>query len=517
MILNIPPRLKKIYSENKTESILFYGFLIFYFGFLLFLCQRLVIEEDEAYSLTTTSYSFTKIFQLSYYFEGQPPVYFIFLSLWRLINRSIFFARLLSIIFVLLSAINLFKLIKAFYSENQAKWLVIIYLLNPYTVWASQEIRLYSLLMFLTITISYIFYQIYFQDKKRYILFIVLGLLGIYTQYYFAFLIVAFSIVVLVRKGRCFFWKYCLLALPIAILSLPNLIYLKGQFTLHEDTLVEYTIGHRFRSIFLTPQEFILSITKTPFDRFGRWAIRFFFLFFLFISIIKFLRNKTDNNLKNLFKRLFDNILIILFQLTIFSLIFIFSDLFYYDRYTTIIFPFYCILFAFFGILNIKVRNFVFASFAFYYLIVLVNFYKPPYLKYDDQKSIAQYAKQIGKNNEPIVFYDKSLVLRFNQYYRGKNSIVSLPELDLNLNFFNENFKDTIQLKEALNQKLNKSNQFLLITGNDQVHINNGDLTDEIADKYFYKNYKITFDTTFKGKEKLYNLRIRRLERNILP
>lgn len=517
MILDIPPKIKQVFPAKNTGTILFYCFLCFYITLMLFLCQKLIIEEDEAYSLTTTSYSFSKIIHLSYFFEGQPPIYFLLLSLWRNINDSIFFARLLSILFTLFSAIILHKIVEEFYSKNQAKWLVVIFLINPYTIWASQEIRLYSLLIFLTLTITLLFYQIYFQEKKKHIVFILWGLLGIYTQYYFSFLIAAFSIVVLYRNGWKSFWNYCLLVLPIVILSLPNLICLKEQFNLHENTIVEYTVSSRLKSIILTPQEFILSITKTPFDRYGRWIIRFFFAIFIVWSIINFNRIKTNKYLLDLYKRLTDNLIIITFQLIVFSLIFIFSDLFYYDRYTTIIFPFYCILFAYFGYLSKGIRNFVFISFILYYLIILLNFYKPPFLKYDDQKSIASFAQQIEKQNEPIVFYDKSLVLRFNQYYKGNNPIISLPELNLNLNFFNDNFKDTLELKQAINQKLNNSNHFLIVTGNNLVHQNNNDLTDEVADKYFYKYYKVTLDSIIKGTEEIYNLRIRRLERNILP
>ena len=138
---------------------------------------------------------------------------------------------------------------------------------------------------------------------------------------------------------------------------------------------------------------------------------------------------------------------------TFLTIIFILSDLFYYDRYTTIIFPFYCIILGYLGFLNNKLRNFVFASLVLYYIIILLDFYKAPYLKYDDQISIAKYAELIEKPNEPIVFYDKSLVLRFNQYYNGSNKVVSLPDLDLNLNFFNENFKDTLELNNSITQK----------------------------------------------------------------
>ena len=78
--------LFKRFDSQKNGQFLFYIFLLIYASFLVFLCNKLNIWEDEAYSLSTSANKLYKVVSLSYYFEGQPPVYFIILSFWRKIK-----------------------------------------------------------------------------------------------------------------------------------------------------------------------------------------------------------------------------------------------------------------------------------------------------------------------------------------------------------------------------------------------------------------------------------------------
>ena len=74
---------------------------------LLIVCHLLIalplawylnIWSDEASSLYSTE-SVAGAFQNAATIERQAPLYFWLLSLWRALNGSIFFARLLSIVF----------------------------------------------------------------------------------------------------------------------------------------------------------------------------------------------------------------------------------------------------------------------------------------------------------------------------------------------------------------------------------------------------------------------------------
>ena len=181
--------------QKFYKALFFVVFIILYAFFLLFLCNELNIWEDEAYSLDTTSHGFSYALHQSYSFEGQPPVYFLILTLWRILNNGIFFARLLSILFIFLAAYVIFRTVRLFSDVESALWIAVLFLLNPFSVWAALEIRTYSLLILLSSLSILFLYKFYFEKKNKFIvLFLLSCLIGLYTQYFFVFLIIAFSI-----------------------------------------------------------------------------------------------------------------------------------------------------------------------------------------------------------------------------------------------------------------------------------------------------------------------------------
>jgi len=147
---------------EKFGNYIFFLFLILYTSFLLLISNHMVIGEDETYTLNTTANSIYNVTKLSYIFEGQLPAYFIIVSLWRKLNEGIFFARLLSIVFTLISAFILNELLQQIFKKIYSKWVIVLFLLNPFTVWTSVEARLYSMLTLLSLATIYLFYKNYF-------------------------------------------------------------------------------------------------------------------------------------------------------------------------------------------------------------------------------------------------------------------------------------------------------------------------------------------------------------------
>src|ERR1700712_3329573 len=131
-------------NSSPVKNYLFYIFLFIYAVTLLYLSKVLNIWMDEAYTLDTTGYKLSKVIAQSYSFESQPPVYFILLSLWRKISGEVFFARLFSLISIGLAAHYFYKLIRLISGIEASRWLLILFLLNPFIVWAGLEIRLYA-------------------------------------------------------------------------------------------------------------------------------------------------------------------------------------------------------------------------------------------------------------------------------------------------------------------------------------------------------------------------------------
>ena len=132
-------------NQKWTNTLSFIGFLAIYATFLIYTSSILNLSEDETYTLNTSSRGFSGVIHQSYNFEAQPPFYFILLSWWRLLCHGVFFAKLFSILCIGLSACYFYRLVPLFSEKKNSKWMVAIFLLNPFTVWAALEMRLYSL------------------------------------------------------------------------------------------------------------------------------------------------------------------------------------------------------------------------------------------------------------------------------------------------------------------------------------------------------------------------------------
>ena len=190
-------------NNSQLKRVLFFSFLLLYTGVMLWLCNELNIWMDEAYTLDTTSakYKLHLVIKQSYYFESQPPVYFILLSLWRKLNDGVFFARLFSLINIGLSAWFFYRLANLIRGVKTSRWVLILFLLNPFVIWAGLEIRLYAFLLLLSVLLIYFFFRYYISEKKKYLyLFLFISAIGLYTQYFFAFLIAALVFASLLRS-----------------------------------------------------------------------------------------------------------------------------------------------------------------------------------------------------------------------------------------------------------------------------------------------------------------------------
>jgi 4-amino-4-deoxy-L-arabinose transferase-like glycosyltransferase len=498
----------------KTGNIAFLFFVICYTVYMIFLADKLDFSYDEPYSLYTSANSLKDVVLLSYQFEFQPPAYFVILSFWRQINDGILFARLLSVIFTLLSAFFLYKVIRLIFNNISSKWVVVIFLLNPFTVWSGTEIRLYSFLVLLTILSFYLFYLIYFFDKNNLkIVFVLISVIGVYTQYFFVFLIMSFAVVLLLSKKWRYFLNYILLSFVIAVLFIPNLIFLAEQFAVNQDSLVDYTVYTRIKSVLMSSMEFFSLETGFNVGRIGRWIIRFTFIFLYGFTFWKFyVKNKIGENqdFRNFNYVLLQTIFLFFIFITAFS----FADLVFAIRYVTILFPFHILLLVIFGLYSPKIRDFIYFIFAAFLLINVATTFKPPYKKSYDFRSIANYTQQIQKENEPVLFLNNDLTLGLRHIFDSDESFISLPEFQYNENLYTNYVKDTTELNELITNIKSVSPSFLLITGTDLGYLRNKDLTNEMIDKYLENNYLIPVDTVMEGNIPVDFMRIRRIIKN---
>jgi hypothetical protein len=499
----------------KSKEIIFYSFLLLYLVFSVYLCKTLNVWEDEAYSLLTSSNNLNKVITQSYYFEGQPPAYFLILSIWRSFNSGIFFARLLSIIFVAIATYFFSRTVLIIAGQDNLIWLVIIFLLNPFTVWSALEIRLYSFLLFLSSISIYYFFLYILYNKKKYLYFLsIIFTIGMYTQFYFAFLIVSMSITLLVFKSWRSFFVFFAFQIPVFILFMPNLWFINDLLAAHRIQKIDYSNAEAILNVIQSPVRFFIPLYILNIDNLYKSIILISLGILFYLSHFKYV-TKLKTPIEE-YSKLFKLIIFLSFLLiTFFCLSIPFTSIVFVDKYMTIAFPLLMLLFLTFSIYSKQLRRVVYGATILFYLSLLILQYKIP-LKDYDYRSLAKYIKKIENIEEPLLFYNKALSLPFSFYYKGQNPIVPLPRIIFDQTYYKKYLNDTTDLKQSIEGIQSSTNSMLLITNKLSDYLHTLRMTSSMVDECLQSNYNITLDTNIAGNGKDYNLRIRRLEKRRL-
>lgn len=499
-------------QKINIQSLLLVIFLIVYAIVLVYLASEINVSEDEAYTLNTTSHNLKGIILQSYHFENQPPVYFLVLGLWRLLNSGILFTKLFSIFCILLATFFFNKLSCLISGNGSKRWLTILFMLNPFTVWAALEMRLYAFVILLSIIILYNFIQYFLTNKNKYLYtFLIISLLGIYTQYFFTFLVSSLAFSLLMIKGIKPFIRLCIYLVPLVILFLPNLFYISDQIAVQEHHAIDPSPIGRILSIYWGIRDLFLAIDRALVNV---WFVRIVLLIgFPLLGISYYLHfQKFNQDITTFLKRINFILLTYLFLIIQFILFVIYIDTGFATKYMAISFPLLMLLFTLFKVFPVFYRRLIYSLLVLYFILILIPTYQNPVKNYD-YKSVAGFIKKIERSNEPLLFYRAGISLPFNFYYKGKNDVVPLPNKVRFDTSYLINIKDTLQLKQCI-ERINKSSVSYLFISDLTEYESTLDMNRKMIDEYLSSTYKITIDTLFLGRSKSSPLRIRRLEKN---
>ncbi len=506
--------MKSFFSMvNKLEwkNLTFYGFIFVYTALLIFLAVKLNVWEDEAYSLHTTSNNLATVVKQSYDFEGQPPFYFLVLAIWRNINSGVFFARLLSLIFIGFGAYFFYRVASLISGFGSSKWILVIFLLNPFTVWAALEIRLYAMAIFLSTALIYYFFRFFIEKKTKDLwAFLIISLLGLYTQYFFSLEILTLSLSLLIFKGWKIFFTFCLYALPLLVLFIPNFLFIHQQVEMLQSHKVEYSIMQRFSVVLHSPQELLLALQVVPFKAALNRIIRGIFILLALFAYYKLYKKQPGS--RNFYFRNINIIIISLFALIfLYCILVAITGIIFQIKYFAIVFPLIILIPTLFKVYSSFNSKLIYIVISTYYTALLLFYYKNP-IKNFDFRSVGKFVDKIEYKKEPILLYDKSLLPPFTYYYTGPNLLIPLPAINYDHNYYEENIYDTLQLKTAIKQINSPTRSYILLTDKSDGYKYNLNMNEQTIDKCLRSNYNVTLDTTFLGENKNHMLRVRRLQ-----
>ncbi len=198
---------------------------------MLALAATLGTWHDEEYSLATTSHGVVYAFHRAIDFELQAPFYFVALAALRAFSDSVFFARAPSVLCAVAFTYAMALIARRIAPERDPWVPAALVALNPFTIFAALEIRLYALALLLCALAWLAFYDGFFagDDRRARIAFVAIAIVSLYTQYFIGFEFVAFAIG-LAALGR---WRalrtYLVAGIVLALAFVPMLVVLQAQ------------------------------------------------------------------------------------------------------------------------------------------------------------------------------------------------------------------------------------------------------------------------------------------------
>jgi mannosyltransferase len=176
--------------------------MLFCAGISLFFFSNQSLRLDEAQSLWQSGRSPADIFVIIAQ-DVHVPLYHLVLHFWRLyLGDTVANARLLSLVFYLLSIPALYLLGRTAYSKTVGVFASLLLALSPFMNWYGSEIRMYTLFTLLVILNQYFFVRL-FNDRDSdnvWIGYAATALLGIYAHYFFFLNLVAQAIFCFLRR-----------------------------------------------------------------------------------------------------------------------------------------------------------------------------------------------------------------------------------------------------------------------------------------------------------------------------
>jgi len=429
----------------------------------LFLSDKLNIWVDEAFSLHTTEKSLSYALEQALNFELQAPLYFAFLSLWRKLNGSVFFARLFSVICVALTIYVVSLLSRRLWKDVHPGWIAAAVAFNPLTIAVAIEMRLYALILLLTSLLLLSFYDGYLAEKRSrraQVCYILLAIAALYTQYYMGFLLAANACaLVLLRRWRPLL-EYVVGMLIAGLCFAPMLPFIRRQMSAHTAPLRDTESWFSdFKFILWRVKDYLLPAESETMAVVRTWVLRACYLATLWIVIAR-RRQLRPQTIAPMTIAL----TLVLFFLIIARLS---GQLVIQIRHTAVLFlP---LVFAAFALVILAGKRWivmVWTLIAIMFALPLLYARYRPMAKQGDWQRVAAHLMAQEKTEQPILIFHAGAELPLKHYYAGGNRLVPLPRDNTfeRFDFHDYILRDEREITSALERTPGNHEELWLVT-----------------------------------------------------
>ena len=212
-------------SKPKKDTLIF-GILLLAILLRLAFINRHAFWFDEAFSFSVAQLPLSSLLQATAA-NNTPPLYYLLLKVWLGISHKIWFMRLLSALFGMITIPLAFKIFRKLTNKPAATLASILLALSPLHIYFSTETRMYTLLTLLSL-LMIVTYLKFAKTKRAYhlMLFSLISILALYTHYYAALVVLSLNFAfVLTKKNRPLLFPWIASQTVIGLAFLPWLLF----------------------------------------------------------------------------------------------------------------------------------------------------------------------------------------------------------------------------------------------------------------------------------------------------
>ncbi|MBX4198394.1 glycosyltransferase family 39 protein [Candidatus Parcubacteria bacterium] len=222
---------RNTHFNNKQNFWILVGLILFVIILSLAVFSRQSLRLDEAQSLWQTSHTPTKILNILAQ-DVHVPLYHMVLHFWQLfLGSTVVTGRMLSLIFFALSIPAMYYLGKRAFNSSISIFATALLAISPFMNWYGNEMRMYSLFTLLTILSQYFFIGIYKkQDSDSWIGYFLVAFFGIFTHYFFWFVLLVQAIFYFMYKDlflKGSLKRFISIAIILGLAFTPWIIYVQ--------------------------------------------------------------------------------------------------------------------------------------------------------------------------------------------------------------------------------------------------------------------------------------------------
>lgn len=206
--------------------------------FSLTIFSKTSLRLDEAQSLFQTNRDLGGMLYVIAQ-DVHVPFYHVLLHFWQLFfGNDIFVARMLSLVFFLGTILGTYALgTYAFNRRSIGLFAALLVAISPFMNWYGSEARMYSMLAFFVVVHQLFFLKLMREPKPLYwVMFTLTAIAGMYTHYFFGFVLLSEVVAYIVLRRRYFktkrpFLKFTLSATAVGLAAAPWLVYVRSLGT----------------------------------------------------------------------------------------------------------------------------------------------------------------------------------------------------------------------------------------------------------------------------------------------